>query len=380
MRSNRCSICSCLLFVAWLLVILATVYIIFLSLVKYNWFNALPLPHSSNVIMNETNNSIIETTETIETKSIFEFVRLNRRFRNPILKLVILNESHLAAISENSVIIEIWNYETAQSVFNIVAHTNHITGLTMPKPSQNLISASADGWIKVWNVENKSLINQLYQNRSIQFLNNASYDVFFIAGYDMKLWNLENEPSAITMRFDKIMNLEFFKNTNILQVGVFTSDKYGLYACVFTSLFDIHYILYIMDTENFNFATLQTPSVAIPNKKDKIQIIELYIFDYLPGQNVMRHNMLGELEVEARTDTITCLVALSIDLLAAGFIDGSIKIWNLEKYQLIATVQSHNHITSLVTLLDNFSLASGHLNGQIRIWNLTSALSNFKLN
>ena len=68
-------------------------------------------------------------------------------------------------------------------------------------------------------------------------------------------------------------------------------------------------------------------------------------------------------------DAVTALVALPDNLLASGYLDGTIRIWDVASGRLTTEVRSGaEHVWALALLADG-RLASGSFDEEIRLWN-----------
>jgi WD40 repeat protein len=77
------------------------------------------------------------------------------------------------------------------------------------------------------------------------------------------------------------------------------------------------------------------------------------------------------LMLKGHADKIKCLVRLpDNNSIASGSKDKTIKIWNINTGQLLATLLGHNDKIRCLTVLPNGNLASGSADKNIRIWNV----------
>ena len=122
-------------------------------------------------------------------------------------------------------------------------------------------------------------------------------------------------------------------------------------------------------------STAADPERAITSLSDSLHSVDVRVVDTDGNVTALEFNLVPDQVTDAlkgHTDSVHT-VAFSPDrtTLASGSSDGTVKLWNVSRRELLATLEGHTHSVRTVAFSRNGILASGSLNG-IRLWDVTT--------
>jgi len=229
--------------------------------------------------------------------------------------------------------IKIWNLQTFECVATLHGHESTINKI-MIKNINNidyLISCSLDSTIKIWNLQTFECKVTLMRKRGniedILIFNNI---LFSCSQGEIIIWDLQ------TFEFKKILGNHCGQITNILTTNVNISDSDNNY--LITSSYDK--TIKIWDLQTFKcIATLEGHQEYIV----KIIIKSVSTFDFVKNKFIIRNNL------------ISCSYG------------GTIKIWDLQTFECISTLEAHTCVLNDILTFNN-NLISCAEDGSIKIW------------
>ena len=125
----------------------------------------------------------------------------------------------------------IWNVETGETVQTLLGHTDSIRGVEFTPDGEQLISASKDGTIRIWDVktgQQVSIFDDTATKNSVPRSIAVSPDGKFVvtnnfAGNEAWLWDLETETTAKKLQpgidMNGFYNFEFSPDGKQLAAG-----------------------------------------------------------------------------------------------------------------------------------------------------------------
>jgi len=141
----------------------------------------------------------------------------------------------LSLVSVNSDVrnIEIWNLNSLTQITTIGKHNNQINDLNFSSDGKYLASASDDGLIKIWDIENKLLIKSIKNDNiqngygNLKFSPKAGYLVSsFGAGSNMapfscKVWDMKNFNLVYSYPYNigSYYSTDISKDSSLLALG-----------------------------------------------------------------------------------------------------------------------------------------------------------------
>ncbi len=213
---------------------------------------------------------------------------------------------------------------TGEPIWRINAHSKSVRKIILSKYYNNIVSASEDGFIKVWDKETGHLLREF-----------------------------KHEENWVCALADVIVNPE----TDV-DYFLFSAGKSGK---LFRTTIDDYLIVEDIKAHNLIITDLAISKdnklVATASWDDRIKIWDIESLQLQVG--FIGHN-LGVNSIEFIDDK---------NVLATGGKDEKIKIW-LPNGELISELSGHKHWVEVVTYCPNKNiLASGSCDNTIKIWN-----------
>ena len=75
--------------------------------------------------------------------------------------------------------------------------------------------------------------------------------------------------------------------------------------------------------------------------------------------------------LDGHSNDVSCLALVTGNILASGSLDKTIKLWSLNSYECIQTIDVGDYVFSLLCLADNL-MACGSYGNKVQIWDLSS--------
>ena len=118
------------------------------------------------------------------------------------------------------------------------------------------------------------------------------------------------------------------------------------------------------------------PERAITSLSDSLHLVEVRVVDTDGNMTKLRFDLVADHVTDAlkgHTDSVNA-VAFSPDstTLASGSSDGTVKLWDVARRELLATLEGHSYPVMAVAFSRDGSLASGSWNDGIKLWDVTT--------
>ena len=116
------------------------------------------------------------------------------------------------------------------------------------------------------------------------------------------------------------------------------------------------------------------PERAITSLSDSLHSVDVRVVDTDGNVTALEFDLVPDRVTDAlkgHTDSVNA-VAFSPDrtTLASGSSDGTVKLWNVSRRELIATLEGHTHPVRTVAYSRDGTLASGSWNDDIKLWDV----------
>ena len=116
------------------------------------------------------------------------------------------------------------------------------------------------------------------------------------------------------------------------------------------------------------------PERAITSLSDSLHSVDVRVVDTDGNVTALEFNLVPDQVTDAlkgHTDSVHT-VAFSPDrtTLASGSSDGTVKLWNVSRRELLATLEGHAHSVRTVAFSRDGTLASGSWNDDIKLWDV----------
>lgn len=278
----------------------------------------------------------------------YKISRVLNGHKESVSAIVQLKNNNLVSASADSTII-IWDIFTCKPIKKLLGHTDMIEALILLKDNR-LCSGSRDLSIKIWDETNSS------QSLSLLGHQNA-----IVSLCQLNSGQLASSSFDRTMRIWDIISLQC----------LFTTDEYcndGLVNCILQLpdervLFAGHYNITI-----WNINTHQVMTTIRKHFKYSIKCLILLNDGRIGACGGDSHIKIFD-NVSFKYDQIQtghkamvkCIIQLTNYILVSGSCDDRIKIWNLNTKECIQVIKKHSaEITYLLLLKDNrFCSCSG---------------------
>lgn len=299
------------------------------------------------------------SNELIEARKLITYYSLDRA-KERINKL-----SELSRIDKTEQLINrrkvISKYKSIELVGSQLISTRPISNVTINKTSQNILTGSWSGDIKILN-KNLEIIKEFNSEGKVSGLDWSPTDcnIFLSASNELKLFNAESDES-----------IELKGHTNrIVKSKFHPSGKY-----LASSSFDLTWRLWDVNTQQqlllqeghskevYCLTFNNDGSLLASGGLDGIG----YIWDLRIGKSIM--TLDGHIKpiygIDWRDNGYH---------LATGSGDGSIKIWDLRLQKEITNIPAHNNLISEVKFFNNLLISSSYDN-TIKIFNCDNWIS-----
>jgi WD40 repeat protein len=287
---------------------------------------------------------------------ICEYVNTLSGHSGWVNSIVISSNRQIISGSQDKTV-KIWNLDTAKYLrdfggFLYKGHSNRVNSVAISSDSRVLASASEDGTVIVWNLENYRKIHQLRHQGAVRCITISPDNQFLASGCSNRkvyIWNLVTGKSNPRSEREAIKALVFSPDGQTL-IGA-TEDK----IVKTWTLQNWSYQNLPIDYESSPDSLALSENgnlLAISCSNRKIKLIDLHRKEQL-------YSLSGQ------------VVALSPDCeILATALDKEISLWKLETGELICpSVRAGNLVRSLAFSQDGLTLVSGQ-GEEIKIWQI----------
>lgn len=255
------------------------------------------------------------------------------------------------------------------------AHKDDISGLVLSKNDEYLVSASFDGSIKVWNLENKDLLHRLDNNLPYKITAIALAEeencIIACSQGDIHIWDLNAQSLIHTIENghqEEISNSRYLKNGGkIITTSIDKTIKIWKFGCwdLLYSFEEAHVspILGLAVTENERYA-------ITTSKNGSISIWDVNIYDHICAfSNAHKDGIQG--------------VAISNDnrFIVCASWDQAVSVWDIEARTHLHTFTevATRELTGLVLTRDNRFIICVDMDGRIYYLDIFAQVKNHEL-
>ena len=275
---------------------------------------------------------------------------------NQVKALVILHNTNIASASLDSTI-KIWNSTTFSLVANLTNHTARVSSLAILSNSA-FLSGSLDGRIGIWNSTTLQLIKFLIVNAetySFTILPNTN----FVSSTGTKIlqWNSTTYTNVL---FDIIPNgasaLSLATLPNNANIVAACGDNYiRIYDSV---LFKLITKFIAHTSAVFTIAVLPNTNLVSGSYDNTIKIWNSTTFSLI--KTLISGNLLSG---------VTSIVVLpNSNFVSTG--DSNIKVWDSTLFSALNKITNVGTNTLCLTALSNSRIISGSLDGTVKVWTI----------
>jgi WD40 repeat protein len=279
--------------------------------------------------------------------------------------LALLPDGNLASGSEDETI-RIWDMTTGETLKILREHKGTIFALTILS-NETLVSGGEDCRIILWNILNGNKIFQLeghtdmiscllvlnkHSNNNNNLLASGSYDK------SIRIWNTNkpNEPLKILIGHEN----EVLSLVNLSDGNIASGSKDKTIR-----------IWNITSGDTIKILNCDYPISSLASLKEN-QLISspvVVIWDLLNDDCKLKqlYSCLPEF-------CYVLLVILKDQILAAGYKDGFIRLWDIERGVVLKEIKHHSGRVWSLTMLSDGRLASSSDNKIIKIWDINSEI------
>ncbi|CAD8053227.1 unnamed protein product [Paramecium primaurelia] len=211
--------------------------------------------------------------------------------------------------------IKVWDLERSQLIKELKGHINYIFSLTQPVPG-TLVSCSYDETVRVWNLQNGQCIKVFKE--------------FKTSFNDLLSWNQEEIICCSDDKAIRLLNIQ----TGEMKMQLFDS-------CFVNGI-----------------ARVSQNEIAVGNFKGEILIINV------TEQKIVRR-------MGSHKSFLWRIKVIDKDLIASASFDKTIKIWEWQSGQLVASLEGHTDIVRSIELIEEIGfLVSTSDDKSIKVWRL----------
>ena len=258
--------------------------------------------------------------------------------------------------------VKLWNVATTEHITTL-RHKRQVNSVSFSPDGKTLASGAWDGTILLWDVINRTDIatysGHLYSVDSLSFSPDGTTLVSASAqSGTVKLWDIRTGNAVDLRHTDIVRSLSFSADSTILASG-------GLDDAV--KLWDITTGINIDTLGHTNyvgFISFSSDGKTLASLSDRA-----HLWDVTTGQNITIFQGARGLSYMSFSPDGT--------ILAAGFRDGTIRLWDVTTNTNIRTLNAHkDSVYSVSFSPDGSTLASGSANlsgfSSIKLWNVAT--------
>ena len=260
--------------------------------------------------------------------------------------------------------IKIWDFETSECLKTLNEHQSSVLSILLI-PNNKLISGSEDQSIKIWDLNSYECLKTIENQSGVYSLCLISNNQIACGCYDgfINIWNLQNSQQVKSFKAHDnwIRDLKLLEKSSKL---ISCSDdklikiwNISSFECIKVLESHSDYVYFIENAFDEIFLSCSGDQTIKIWQKETFELIKSIKFDY----------------------PVFCVKMLNKDLIAIGLGDdnffsdnniGHIIIYDLEKMQVIKTINAHSTYIYRLHLLSNGNLLSGSENGVLKLWKL----------
>jgi WD40 repeat protein len=254
-----------------------------------------------------------------------------------------------------------------QATTILKGHTNQINSLTSCGDN-NIISASWDKTLKIWNANSNICIQTLEGSKSIESVIILPNDKIASCSInEIMIWDIKANFKCI-----KILccdNYRVFNNLLLLTNSTFAFSADYTVPCIIIVDCDNKYCISKELTQCASVYSL----INIFDNRFASASLDMIINIWSNSD----YKCVGKL-VTGHLERITTLAySIKDDVLLSGSKDKTIKVWDLSTFICVRIIENNNEVRSLLILPNGF-FASGYYDGSIKIWRNYKCINSLK--
>lgn len=267
--------------------------------------------------------------------------------------------NHFLISSSYDKSVKVWDLKNSKYEGTFILHAFYINDIKSIT-NQIVVSCCSDKTIKVWNINTGESYKAFHTNRSATKLVRYKYDKFLSGHEDggIRLWNIFNDSPMRTYRghTSQISGLEvIFENLQLVSL------------C-------INGVLMVWNIETTeSLKEIHTNSLDIYEIKVLPNLFE--IIACRGNGKISKFDLIEESYkdiFQAHNKRILTIELLPNNRLATGSEDKTIKIWELDKFQCLHSLNNHTDQIRCLKYLSKNKLISGSDDNSIKIWSLAN--------
>ncbi len=259
-------------------------------------------------------------------------------------------------------VVKIWNSVSGQKKQTCCEHQSDIRVFEISKDNSMLLSGSTDGAVKLWDIPQGNLVASI-QEISVEVLSlSGNFNFSNVAvGYRdgrVTVWNPHTDKSLSTMpRPVAVHSIQLLPDSKSLLVGYQDSSMVKFNTKTLESIDEYHGLYREINDMVFSrdgrIAALRRNSTNI---------------DVIP---VMQHEFV---KFENHTPFVKCST-LSNDarLMASGGQNNTVNLWDVQTANILRTFSGHENIVTHIALSsDNTKMVTASLDKTLRVWDVNT--------
>jgi WD40 repeat protein len=256
--------------------------------------------------------------------------------------------------------------------FLIDEHTKDIMSIVQIT-NGNVLTASEDGIIKFWDINNFLCIKTLtFENKVTSVITLRDDLVAVGLGSQIKIYNTKDFNCTDVISFNKLIdydNLLLLSDGNLACTARKTIKTYISYILILNGHNKYNKINTLsVDGRGLSLINLSEGRFAYACEFD-IKIFAKTSFSLL-GVKLSYFDKFKKVKVLDNQDVYALAYSERYNIMISGSLDGTITAWDMGNYQKIKTINDSDKVLSLL-MLPNGYFASGLMNGSIKLFSMT---------
>lgn len=280
-----------------------------------------------------------------------------------IFGVAVSKDGTMIATASSDKTIRIWDSTTKENIITLEGHTASIHSVAFSPNGETLISGDQDKKLLIWDLKSGDIVNTIefsWVVRTVAFSRNGRFFAAgdWFGGNSLRIWDADTQNLLHNLPAGRVDDIAFSPDGKYLASGSLDDGKVLIWdpdtgQLLNTINTDMKHVLGVVFADK--------GQTLICGGTGGIQIWDV-------NSETRKKNLLRQDE-----GTVECL-ALNPDgrLLASGYFDSEIKLWDLETRTLIETLEGHvSRVNSLAFTPDGHTLVSGGQSFDALLWETT---------